>query len=55
MANNENPNEKQPGEKSPGKYHYNPGNMAGKAAPVSKDESEPHDDADSRATPPDRR
>ena len=30
MANNKNPNEKQPGENPEGKYHYNPGNMAGK-------------------------
>ena len=31
MANNEKPNEKQPGENPEGKYHYNPGNMAGKS------------------------
>jgi hypothetical protein len=55
MANNKNPNEKQPGEKTPGKYHYNPGNMSGKAAPVSKDEPEQHNDADSRGAPPDER
>ncbi|MCP1783857.1 hypothetical protein [Bradyrhizobium japonicum] len=30
MANNKNPDEKQPGENPKGKYHYNPGNMAGK-------------------------
>ena len=30
MANNKNPNEKQPGENPDGKYHFNPGNMAGK-------------------------
>jgi|GEM_PF-3198826 hypothetical protein len=30
MANNKNPNEKQPGENPEGKYHFNPGNMAGK-------------------------
>ena len=28
--NNKNPNEKQPGENLDGKYHFNPGNMAGK-------------------------
>jgi hypothetical protein len=28
--NNKNPNEKQPGENPHGKYHFNPGNMAGK-------------------------
>jgi hypothetical protein len=58
MANNKNPNEKRPGEKTPGKYHYNPGNMSGKAAPVSKDESEQHNDADrmpSREAPPGER
>jgi len=27
---NKNPNEKQPGENPEGKYHFNPGNMAGK-------------------------
>lgn len=30
MANNKDPNEKQPGENPEGKYHFNPGNMAGK-------------------------
>ena len=30
MANNKNPNEKQPGENPEGRYHFNPGNMAGK-------------------------
>jgi hypothetical protein len=30
MANNKNPDEKQPGENPDGKFHYNPGNMAGK-------------------------
>ncbi|MDA9497396.1 hypothetical protein ABH999_004424 [Bradyrhizobium yuanmingense] len=28
--NNRSPDEKQPGENPEGKYHYNPGNMAGK-------------------------
>ena len=28
--NNKNPNEKLPGENPEGKYHFNPGNMAGK-------------------------
>jgi hypothetical protein len=40
MADNKNPNEKHPGEHAPGKYHYNPGNMAGKVADIDKDESE---------------
>ena len=30
MTNNKNPTEKQPGENPDGKYHFNPGNMAGK-------------------------
>ncbi len=30
MANNKNVNEKQPGENPEGKFHFNPGNMAGK-------------------------
>jgi hypothetical protein len=30
MANNKNPNEKIPGENAEGKFHFNPGNMAGK-------------------------
>jgi hypothetical protein len=29
-ADNKNPNEKQPGENPEGKFHFNPGNMAGK-------------------------
>lgn len=30
MTNHKNPDQKQPGENPDGKYHYNPGNMAGK-------------------------
>jgi hypothetical protein len=30
MADSKKPNEKQPGENPDGKYHFNPGNMAGK-------------------------
>jgi hypothetical protein len=30
MANNKNQDEQQPGENPDGKFHYNPGNMAGK-------------------------
>ena len=30
MSNNKDPNEKQPGENPEGKFHFNPGNMAGK-------------------------
>ena len=42
MANNKNPNEKQPGEKPEGKYHYNPGNMAGKKAGDAEQTAESH-------------
>ncbi len=41
MAHNKNPNEKKPGENKPGKYHFNPGNQAGKVAEKTvKPESE---------------
>ena len=44
MADNKNPNEKQPGEKPEGKYHYNPGNQAGKTAEnVPKEEAKEKD------------
>ncbi|MEH2506761.1 hypothetical protein V1290_005572 [Bradyrhizobium sp. AZCC 1578] len=47
MANNKNPNEKQPGENPEGKYHFNPGNMAGKepgdAEQTAENRGEPHD------------
>ena len=36
MANNKNPDGKQPGENPDGKYHYNPGNMAGKTPDDAK-------------------
>jgi hypothetical protein len=58
MANNKNPDEKQPGEKPPGKYHYNPGNMSGKTADISKDESEQENNVDrirDRGKPPHER
>jgi hypothetical protein len=45
--NNKNPNEKQPGEHPDGKYHFNPGNMAGKkpedAEQAEENGSEPHE------------
>ena len=47
MANNKNPNEKLPGENPEGKFHYNPGNMAGKKPEeqTDKNRGEPsHDD-----------
>ena len=46
MANDNNPNEKQPGEHPEGKYHYNPGNMAGKK-PGDAEQTEKH-----RGAPP---
>ncbi len=52
MANNKDPNQKQPGEKESGKFHYNPGNMSGKAIGSSKDEVEQQTDADRRPSPP---
>jgi hypothetical protein len=47
MTNKKNPNEKQPGENPDGKYHFNPGNMAGKtpedAEQTDKNRGTPHD------------
>jgi hypothetical protein len=40
VGNNKNPNQKRPGEKEAGTFHYNPGNMSGKTAGVSKENSE---------------
>jgi hypothetical protein len=40
MANNKESNEKQPGENPQGKYHYNPGNMAGKQPGNAKQTAE---------------
>lgn len=51
MADNKNPNQKQPGENKPGKYHFNPGNQAGKTAEKTvKPKAEPNnrDRIDSR-------
>ena len=46
MANNNNPNEKQPRENPEGKYHFNPGNMAGKkrgdAEQTAENRGRPH-------------
>ena len=36
MAENKVPSEKQPGEKREGTFHFNPGNMAGKAAKIGE-------------------
>jgi hypothetical protein len=47
MANTENPNEKLPGENPEGKFHFNPGNMAGKKPgdpeQTAKNRDEPHE------------
>ncbi|NPU67770.1 hypothetical protein HL667_22390 [Bradyrhizobium sp. 83012] len=40
MADNVNPDQKQPGEHQEGKFHYNPGNQAGKTVEVGKPEGE---------------
>ena len=48
MTDNKKPNEKQPGEKPEGKYHYNPGNQAGKvieSVPREEPEKPPRDRA----------
>ena len=46
MADNKDPNEKQPGENKPGKFHFNPGNQAGKTAgKTPTPESEKNDPA----------
>jgi hypothetical protein len=49
MANNKNPNEKQPGENPEGKYHFNPGNMAGKKP------GDPEQTDENRGTPHERK
>jgi hypothetical protein len=46
MADNKDPNEKQPGENKPGKFHFNPGNQAGKTAETLKPASQPNNDRD---------
>ena len=43
--NNKNPNTKQPGENPDGKYHFNPGNMAGKKPGDPKQTDENRDEA----------
>lgn len=49
MTSAKNPKEKQPGEKPPGKFHYNPGNMAGKEAEACKDKDAPQDSDEERS------
>jgi hypothetical protein len=44
VANNKDPDQSQPGEKEPGTFHYNPGNMSGKTADSSKDNSDQKSD-----------
>ena len=43
--NNKNPNVKQPGENPDGKYHFNPGNMAGKKPGDAKQTDKNRDEA----------
>jgi hypothetical protein len=47
MANNKKPDKKQPGENPEGKYHYNPGNMAGKT-PGDAEQTDDNRDAPPR-------
>jgi hypothetical protein len=42
MANNKDIEEKVPGENPEGKFHYNPGNMAGKKPVKEEDKDEEH-------------
>jgi hypothetical protein len=53
MANNKTPNEKQSGENPEGKYHFNPGNMAGKkpgdADQTAENRGEPREHKDKPA------
>ena len=54
MADNVNPDKKQPGENHEGKFHYNPGNQAGKTVEVGKPDSEQvnnKDRVENRETP----
>lgn len=46
MADNRSTGKKQPGEKREGKFHYNPGNMAGKTAEICQDDPERKSDAE---------
>lgn len=54
MTDAKNPKEKQPGEKPAGKFHYNPGNMAGKEVEVGKDDGEVKDDTAAKPGGPDK-
>lgn len=47
--NQRNPNVKQPGENPEGKFHYNPGNMAGKTP------GDPKETAENRGELPDQK
>jgi len=51
MADSKTPENKPPGEHAEGKYHYNPGNQAGKTAEDSKKEDN-LDRVKNRAPPP---
>jgi hypothetical protein len=49
--NNKNPNVKRPGENPEGKYHFNPGNMAGK---TPGDEKKTAENRDQTSAPDDK-
>jgi hypothetical protein len=51
MADSKTPENKPPGEHAEGKYHYNPGNQAGKTAEDSK-KDDTLDRVKNRAPPP---
>jgi len=52
MANNKNPNEKRPRENPQGKYHFNPGNMAGKKPGDSEQTAENRGEPDKNKEKP---
>ena len=49
--NNRNPNEKLPGENPEGKFHFNPGNMAGKNPGDEKQTAENRDEEKPKEKP----
>lgn len=50
--NNKNPNEKLPGENPEGKFHFNPGNMAGKTPGDEMQTAENRDEEKPKEKPP---
>lgn len=58
MADQDNKKARAPGQNAAGKFHYNPGNMAGKTTEANKPEAEQQANEDrirSRAKPPQER